>query len=138
MSVCNKSIELKDDEEISYDYTNQGEILQELLEKKQITDEYKVMINRAIKINPNTKKELELIDLNKENMFNEDEFTRELSKKFNTKERTKMKMCKLDNYCLFIASRYLETVEDHINLVKTCKRMERNMDREKGLLPGIC
>ena len=62
-------------------------------------------------------------------LFNDDEFTRELSKKFNTKQRSKMKMCKLDNYCLFIASRYFESLDDHINLVKTCKRMERNMEK---------
>ena len=72
---------------------------------------------------------MEEIDLNKENMYKDEEFTRELAKRFSTKERSEMRMCSLDNYSLFIASRYLETVDDHINLVKISKRMEHNMDK---------
>ena len=80
-----------------------------------------MMLKRALKIQPNAQKELESIDIDKENMFNEDEFTKEVAKKFNTKERSQMKLCKLDNYCLFIASRYFDTIEDHINLLLVYK-----------------
>ena len=122
-------IELDNDEEITYDYSQQGEYLHDILEKKETVEGYQMMLKRALKIQPNAQKELESIDIDKENMFNEDEFTKEVAKKYNTKERSQMKLCKIDNYCLFIASRYLESLDDHINLVRVCKRMEKNMEK---------
>ena len=104
-----------DEEEISFDYTKQDELFQEIINKKEMIDGYKRILERAKEINPSAKDKLESIDLNKENMFNEDEFIKELANKFTTKQRTQMKMCKLDNYCLFIASRYFDTLADHIN-----------------------
>ena len=62
-------------------------------------------------------------------MMTEEDITKEIMKRFSTQERTEMKLCRLDNYCLFIASRYLSSVEDEINLVKTCKRMRNNMEK---------
>ena len=40
-----------------------------------------------------------------------------------------MKLCKLDNYCLFIASRHFESLEDHINFSFVCKRLRWNMEK---------
>ena len=122
-------IELDNDKEITYDYSQQGEYLHDILEKKETVEGYQMMLKRAFKIQLNAQKELESIDIDKENMFNEDEFTKEVAKKFNTKERSQMKLCKIDNYCLFIASRYLESLDDHINLIKTCKRMRGNLEK---------
>ena len=39
-----------------------------------------------------------------------------------------MKMYSLDNYSLTVASRYLNSFEDHKNLTLISKRMERNME----------
>ena len=36
---------------------------------------------------------------------------------------------KLDLYCIFIASRHFETIEDHINLIKTTKRFQFNITK---------
>ncbi len=46
---------------------------------------------------------------------------------FKTKDRNTL--CTLDNYCLFIASRYFETLEDHINLTNVSKRCRGNMEK---------
>ena len=60
---------------------------------------------------------------------NEETFYEEMTKKFSTKERSQMKLYSLDNYCLFIASRYFETIDDHINFSMTCKRLCYNMEK---------
>ena len=121
-----KNIEL---EEIDFDYSHQGELLDELLEKKKEIDSFKRMIERAKEINPSEKEKLETIDLNKKDMFKDEIFNTELSKNFSTIQRSEMKLTRLDNYCLFITSKYLQTLEDHINLIKISKRMERNMEK---------
>ena len=48
---------------------------------------------------------------------------------YSTKQRTEMKYCTLNNYCVFIASRHFETLEDHINLVKSSKKFMCNMEK---------
>ena len=40
-----------------------------------------------------------------------------------------MKLYKLNNYCIFIASRYLESIKDHIRLARVCKRLRYNTDK---------
>ena len=111
------------------DYNAQGEMLFEIIEKKKEIDSFKRMIERAKLIKPENTEKLETIDLNKQDMFKEETFTNELVKRFSTKEIAEMKMTKLDNYCLFIASRYIETLDDHFNLTMISKRMKRNMEK---------
>jgi hypothetical protein len=120
---------IRDTEIIDYDYKEQGEYLQELLEKKEIVENHKRMIERAKKIKPEAKEKLEKIDLNKQEIVTDEEFTNELSKIFTTKERSTMKLTKLDNYCLFIASRFLESLEDHQNFTKVTKKLKYNMEK---------
>jgi hypothetical protein len=50
-------------------------------------------------------------------------------KQFSTKERSELNLCKLDNYCLFIASLYFESIEDHKNFIKTTKKLQYNLDK---------
>ena len=76
-----KGIEIND-EEISYDYQQQDDYLQKLLKKKEMIDSYKRMIEKAKEIHPENKDKLDLIDLNKQNMFKEEELNKELSKQF--------------------------------------------------------
>ena len=65
------------------------------------------------------------MNLNK-NELNEETFN-QISKQIPTKERNNI--CQLDNYCLFISSKYFETIQDHINLIQISKRMKLNMEK---------
>ena len=56
-------------------------------------------------------------------------FENEMMKKFTFEQRKAMNLCSLDNYCIFIASRYFDSLDDHINLVKVSKRMRGNMEK---------
>ena len=65
----------------------------------------------------------------KQKVNTEETFQEETVKRFSTSERSKMKLYRLDNYCLFIASRYFDTLEDHINFVFVSKRLRYNMEK---------
>ena len=108
-----RGMELEEEDDIAIDYTKQGEYLEEILEKKELIEKQKRMIERAKEINPTMKDKLNEINLNNENILEEDNFELELSKKFTTKERTEMKLCQLDNYCIFITSRYFNSLDVH-------------------------
>ena len=58
--------------------------------------------------------------------LNEDKYN-QIIQQFSTKQRKKL--CQLDNYCIFLASKWLDTIDDHINLVKVCKRLQLNMEK---------
>ena len=117
-----------EDVEIDYDYTNQGNYLQELIEKKQIVEEYQGLIEKA-KCNAQTDDQRIKLEESQKRIHSEETFYQEMIKQFSTKERNSLNLCKLDNYCLFIASRYFVCIDDHINLVKVSKRMRLNMEK---------
>ena len=71
---------------------------------------------------------MEEIQINDESLVSEQEFQKALTK-YTIQERDKMKLYKLDNYCIFIASRYLNSIDDHINLTRVCKRLRFNMEK---------
>ena len=119
-----KGIEI--DETISFDYTKQGEILEELLEKNFITKKYYKMIEKARMIASN-EQQLKLHSISK-SLLSKETFSKEIMK-LTPKERTQLHLCQLDNYCLFISSRYLNTLQDHINLSFVCKRLRCNMEK---------
>ena len=87
-------------------------------------ESFQKKLDKAKVMNPEGKEKLEESQIK---VYSEKTFYEEMINKFNTKERLEMKLCTLDNYCVFIASRYFESVEDHLNLVRVCKRMRRNM-----------
>ena len=60
--------------------------------------------------------------------FTEREYNK-LITQFTPRKRTKMKLPQLDNYCIFLASKYFAKIDDHINLTKVCKRLKYNMDK---------
>ena len=124
-----RGIELDENEVIEFDYSEQGEYLEEILEKKETIEKYQRMISRAKEINPLAQEKLNQIDLNNKNIIEEDNFEKELSKKFSIKERSSMKLCLLDNYCVFIASRFFNSLEDHINLTYVSKKYKLNMEK---------
>ena len=104
----------------SFDYSQQGEYLYKLLEKKKEMDFYKKILKKAEQLGKTEeeKKKLKEVDLNKPEMRKDNVFEETLKKKFSIQERSQMKMCTLDNYCLFITSRYFDSLQDHINREK--------------------
>ena len=123
--------ETKKEKEITDIYQLQGEILREIIEKNEITLKYSKMIIEAQKReNENTMTEEEK-KIMKESMgmtMTEEKFRSQMMK-IKPIERTRMNLYHLDNYCIFIASRYFETIEDHINLTFVSKRMRGNMEK---------
>ena len=117
------------DEDIDYNYTEQGDYLHEILEKKETKEKQKRMLERAKQINPLSEDKLNEIDLKQENIVEEEEFGLELIKRFTTKERSEMKLSNLDNYCIFIASRFFKSLQDHQNLTKVSKKYKLNMEK---------
>ena len=128
-SIDLKNIEIEKEEKIDFDYENQGEEMFELMKLNQTIETYKRMFERAKEINPSAKEKLEEIDFNQFDHIVEESIEEEIKKRFTTKERTQMKLCKLDNYCLFIASRFFESLDDHINFIQVSKRMNGNIDK---------
>ena len=112
----NNLVDLEEDYDVDYDYTDQGDHLFEIIQKKETMENYLMVIERAKQIKPESREELNEIDFNKPNMFLEEEIIRTLAKKWSTKERSELKICWLDNYCLFITSKYFDDIQDHKNL----------------------
>ena len=52
--------------------------------------------------------------------LNEDKYN-QVIQQLTTKQRNKLSQ--LDNYCIFLASKWLDTIEDHINLIHDCNRL---------------
>ena len=113
------SINLENFSITSYNnYEEQGEILQSILHKHEEYEKYKRIFERSNQTN--------LLDLSKP--LNGETFE-QLSKQFTTKKRSATKFCQLDNYCIFLASQWFDDIEDHVNLVRVCKRLRLNMEK---------
>ena len=110
-----------------FDYQSQGDILHFIIEKCQLYYKLKKKLNYADKVMKLSPKN-HLLTFDNTQPFNEN-ILDDISKQFSTKERSQMKLCDLDNYCIFIASKFFDTIKDHINLVKTCKRLQYNMTK---------
>ena len=87
-------------EMFSYDYSQQEEMLNELIQKKEIVDNQKRIIERAKELQPLSKDKLNKIDFEHQEILTEEMFNGELSKRFTTKQREEMKLFSLDNYCI--------------------------------------
>ena len=112
---------------IDFDYSEQGEYLHEILEKKEAIEKRRKIIEKT---NEYAKKmEIEEIEMNESQMETSQDFENELMKKFTFEQRNAMNLCSFDNYCIFIASRYFDSLDDHINLIRVCKRMRGNMEK---------
>ena len=109
----------------TYDYEEQGSLLETIIEKRNDYEKYKKLISRANKISTNSQKQ-KSIDIDNTKPFSHDEF-RSLLIGIDRKERSDMKLTQLDNYCIFLSSKYFNTIDDHINLIRVCKRLKWNM-----------
>ena len=130
MTVILQALGFKKDEKtptINYDYSKQGQILDEIIEKYDNYQKYKRMLEKAKKSLKNEEKK-ELLHVDNSCPFTEEQFEKQI-KQLTLKERNEMNLCQLDNYCLFIASRYLDSLNDHINLSKVSRRLKNNMEK---------
>ena len=98
MRVSLESIGMKgiESEEVEYEYSKQGEMMQEILEKKEKYEKWKRQLERA-SISYDTNKEI----------FTE-RTPYEFNLQYSCRERTEKQLTTLDTYCCFIASRYLK------------------------------
>ena len=113
-----RNIQLNDEEELEYDYKDQGIVLQQIREMKREYLKRERMIQKVI-----TVKDIQIDSIC---LLPEEQFQQEIKKLFTLKERSELHLCQLDNYCIFIASRFFDTIDDHINLTKVCKRLKWN------------
>ncbi|MBQ4122167.1 leucine-rich repeat domain-containing protein, partial [bacterium] len=112
-----------------YEYHEQGQLLHILLVRIKEYQIYQRMIEKAKKCNRITEERKDQLTKVQKNISNDETFTRELSKIMTTKERSELELYRLDNYCLFISSRYFESLDDHINFTKVSTRLKRNMEK---------
>ena len=124
-----KGIEIPDelDKENELLYRKQGDILFELLEKYSDYLKQKSMLERAQKITDSEEIRNQLIFGNTKPLT--EQTRKEFCYKFSTKQKEQLKLYDLDNYCIFLASKYLNTIDDHINLIQVCKRLRFNMEK---------
>ena len=111
---------------ITYDYSHQGEILLELIEMRKNYENVLKKVERAMIHFP---EKSNLFDSIKHSDCFDNETLYNLTLSLTTKEKESMKFYSLDNYCIFIASRYFESIEDFINLEFVCKRLRGNMEK---------
>ena len=114
-------------DEIVFNYTDQEMNLNELLLKKHSKEKRERIIEKIKE--HQTEQKMEEVDINFGDLTTLMDLELELKHKYSLEERKAMNLVQLDNYCVFIASRYLESLEDHINLVKISKRMRGNMEK---------
>ena len=110
-------LKLKEFEFPNYDYQSQGKILHEILDKYSEYNKYKSLFEKSNKT----------YLFNITQPLNEELFNEIIQRKLTTKER--INLTQLDNYCLFISSKYFKSINDHINLVQTCRRLKLNMEK---------
>ena len=108
-------------------YTEQAELLFEIIDEYNQFQKYKRILKRAQQL-MSSKKKKHLLEINNNEIFTEESFEN-IIKQFSFQERNQLKLCELDNYCIFISSQYFTTLQDHINLIQTCKRLELNMTK---------
>ena len=118
---------IENEDEIDYNYQQQGELLYELLQKKDEYEKYHNLLQKSIQLTQNKDQKQKLMQCI-EKFSCEESFNKEISI-LSLKERTKLKLYTLDNYCIFIASRFFESLQDHINLTKVSKRMKNNLEK---------
>ena len=85
------------------------------------------MIERTKELNI-TEEQKKKLEKSQERIYSEETFMKE-TQQLTTKERSVMNLCRLDNYCIFIASRYLDTLDDHLNLIKVTKKLRCNLEK---------
>ena len=99
-----------------YDYTEQGYLLRDLITQNEEFKKYKQKFE-SLKgsLDENQLQQIEKKEFTQSSMY-------EMSLKFTTKQKEKLGLYTLDNYCVFIASKYFNSFQDHVNLTFVSKR----------------
>ena len=79
-------IQLDENEEIEFDYDEQGDLLQRIIEKKEMYNEYQRMISRAFELQPTEEQKKKLEEVQKK-VYSDETFDKEI-KQLSFKERT--------------------------------------------------
>ena len=70
-----------------------------------------------------------LNDIKDYNSFYSKENYETLKHQFTCEERTELKLYKLDNYSIFLSSKWFTEIDDFINLEMSCKQCNGNLDK---------
>ena len=106
----------------------------EYLQNKRQLEMAKTLVNSTHYLNNNSINEINQQKQNKLNEINFNEnYTQdvlyEIGLQFNTKQKEELKLYKLDNYTIFLAAKYFETIEDFINLEMAVKRFRGTLEK---------
>ena len=82
---------------------------------------------KTIQKEENNEKKEQLRNM-KEKCYSEETFQKEIIQ-FSTIQRSQWNLCQLDNYCLFITSRFFNSIDDHINFIRVTKKLKLNMEK---------
>ena len=94
-----------------------------LLSKRQL-ETAKMIVEKTDLITQQT----QLKDINLNDDYNQQKIY-EIGLQFNTKQKVQLKLFKLNNYCIFLAAKYFESIEDYFNLETAVKRFRGTMDK---------
>ena len=122
MKISLESVELKNiiinPIEQYLHYQHQGEMLHDIINNYTEYLKYKTIIEKRTKE----------IQIDNSKPFTEIEYN-QLIKQYTPAQRTELRLPQLDNYCIFLASKWFDTIYDHINLTRVCKRLKLNMTK---------
>ena len=96
-------------------YQEQGDILEEIIRKQEEYEKFKREIERAQHIAREHKKENvipRIEDINEEYTSTK---MKEITNKLTCETKQRYRLYRLDNYCLFLSSKYFETIDDFKN-----------------------
>ena len=125
LGIQNNDLEFLEEE--NFDYSEDMKIMKEILEKKKIYEGYQKMFSRAIVLAASDE-EKEQLEQSRNIVVSDESFAKEV-KKYTTKQRAQLKLCRLDNNSMFYASKFFEKFNDHKNLVFVSKKFNGIMER---------
>ena len=115
-----------------FNYNEQRDIFQLMRKNKLLYDNQIEVISKKIELATTDENQNELKTIKEElrKCDKIDEWSLEKQiKKRSIKVRQNLKLYTLNNYCIFIASRYFESINDHINLLFVCKKLRFNLEK---------
>ena len=116
-------------------YVDEEYIVYEILENHHKYNKFVFEIERSKQIMKTTNKQLQqkehlLNNITDYNSFYTEEKWKKFKYQFTCKEKTELKLHHLDNtYCIFLASKYFNSIDDYKNIEMTCKQNQGNSEK---------
>ena len=107
-----------------FDFSKQQKFIDEIIEKHDSYLKYQSILKRASEFA--TIENKFFLEFDNDCELNEEKFM-SICSQFTIDDKKSMKLTYLPTECIFIASKYLETLTDHVNLVLLSKRCRTNM-----------